>query len=561
VLFLPNQKNPNTMKTLLLFGAIALALSSFGQVPTYVPASNLVAWYEFSGNANDETGNGNNGTVLGATLTTDRFGSPNSAYSFDGIDDIIQINTIDNLTFEGDFSISLWCSFSDFINDYSHLIYGENEYIVFNGNGPTYGLDASRVSAYQGPLLNAPLRRIPYFQSGSQLIQGTDYHLTLIKDGNSAYLYVNGILETITPVNNLLSVPLGSYLQIGSGYTNTSNYCFHGDIDDVGIWDRALSECEIQELYSSQLLNTTGTDIQNACNTFDWIDGNTYTATNNTATWTETNAAGCDSIVTLNLTMTNSNTGTDTQTACDSYTWIDGNTYTAPNNTATWTETNAAGCDSVVTLDLTITNSNTGTDVQTACNTFDWIDGNTYTSDNNSATWTETNAAGCDSVVTLDLTITPLPDNNVTQAGSLLTADQTGATYQWLDCDDNNAQINGETNQSYTPTVTGNYAVEVTLNGCVDTSACFLVDYTGLSDLYAEIISIHPNPTSDVLTISGLNEVNGLRSMEITSTTGKLVMKIEELKEEIDVSKLPTGVYFLNIVHEKGVETIRFVKQ
>ena len=57
------------------------------------------------------------------------------------------------------------------------------------------------------------------------------------------------------------------------------------------------------------------------------------------------NASGCDSTVTLDLTITNSNTGTDVQTACDSYTWIDGNTYTTSNNSATWTLTNASGCD------------------------------------------------------------------------------------------------------------------------------------------------------------------------------------------------------------------------
>ena len=74
-------------------------------------------------------------------------------------------------------------------------------------------------------------------------------------------------------------------------------------------------------------------------------------------------------------------------------------------------------------------------------------------------------------------------DNTVTQNGALLSADQAGATYQWLACDDNNAQINGETNQTYTPSVTGNYSVEVTLNGCVDTSACKLVDFTGLDEI------------------------------------------------------------------------------
>ena len=67
--------------------------------------------------------------------------------------------------------------------------------------------------------------------------------------------------------------------------------------------------------------------------------------------------------------------------------------------------TNAAGCDSAVTLDLTINYSTLGTDVKTACESFTWIDGNTYTSSNNTATHILTNAAGCDSVVTLDLTI------------------------------------------------------------------------------------------------------------------------------------------------------------
>ena len=148
-----------------------------------------------------------------------------------------------------------------------------------------------------------------------------------------------------------------------------------------------------------------GIDTVEACDIYTWIDGLTYTASNNTATWTLTNAAGCDSVVTLNLTILESNTGTDEISACVSHTWIDGVTYTESNNTATWTLTNAEGCDSVVTLDLTIAQPNTGIDVVEACDSFTWIDGVTYTDDNNAATWTLTNAAGCDSVVTLNLTI------------------------------------------------------------------------------------------------------------------------------------------------------------
>ena len=114
--------------------------------------------------------------------------------------------------------------------------------------------------------------------------------------------------------------------------------------------------------------------------------------------------------------------GTDNQIACDNYTWIDGVTYTTSNNTATFTLTNVAGCDSLVTLNLTINNSNSGIDNQIACDSFTWIDGITYTSDNNSATHTLTNLAGCDSVVTLNLQIkaSSLDPSGVTSSDSVI---------------------------------------------------------------------------------------------------------------------------------------------
>ncbi|MBO7651204.1 MAG: hypothetical protein J6S84_00595, partial [Bacteroidales bacterium] len=151
--------------------------------------------------------------------------------------------------------------------------------------------------------------------------------------------------------------------------------------------------------------SNTGIDEQTACESYTWIDGITYTESTNEPTFTLTNAAGCDSIVTLHLTINRSNTGIDEQTVCDSYTWIDGVTYTASTNEPTFTLTNAAGCDSVVTLHLTINHSNTGIDEQTACDSYEWIDGVTYTESTNEPTFTLTNAEGCDSVVTLHLTI------------------------------------------------------------------------------------------------------------------------------------------------------------
>ena len=102
-----------------IFTSILLTLSAttFAQIPSYVPSNGLVGWWPFNGNANDESGNGNNGTVNGATLTTDRFGAADKAYSFDGVNDLIRVAHQTSLNLTGDYSISVW-----FIGDYQNII-------------------------------------------------------------------------------------------------------------------------------------------------------------------------------------------------------------------------------------------------------------------------------------------------------------------------------------------------------------------------------------------------------------------------------------------------------
>ena len=140
--------------------------------------------------------------------------------------------------------------------------------------------------------------------------------------------------------------------------------------------------------------------------------------------------------------------------ACDSLVWIDGVTYTANNNSATHHLTNSAGCDSLVTLDLTIIHGSSSTDTHSACDRFTWIDGNTYTSSNTTATYTGVNTAGCDSVVTLNLTIIKV-DKTTTTAGAKITSNQAGGTYQWIDCGNGFKNISGATKRSYTALVPG----------------------------------------------------------------------------------------------------------
>ena len=297
----------------------------------------------------------------------------------------------------------------------------------------------------------------------------------------------------------------------------------------------------------------TGTDVQNQCGPYLWIDGNTYTSNEFSATHTLTNMDGCDSVVTLNLTIGSPNSGTDVQTSCGPYMWIDGNTYTSDEFSATHTLTNMNGCDSVVTLNLTISNPTSSTDILTSCAPYLWIDGNTYASDEFSATHTLTNMAGCDSVITLNLTIITL-DNSVVLDADSITANQVGANYQWLDCDDNFSQILGETNQTFVAANNGNYAVEITKNGCVDTSVC--AEIIGLkiekNQLFS-LIEVYPNPSSGHITLSFSLEKNDF-TINLRAVSGKLLETFEahnqnEIDIEINESK---GVYYLEVIDSKN---------
>lgn len=199
------------------------------------------------------------------------------------------------------------------------------------------------------------------------------------------------------------------------GNTYTSSGVYEETLTSVYGCDSILRlNLTLNQSYNN-VLNVT------ACDSYTYR-GVTYTASTQIVHRFGFTTTGCDSLETLNLTIGHPNTGTDVISACGSHTWIDGITYTSSNNTATFVLPNMNGCDSTVTLNLTIKNSNTGTDVITACGSYTWIDGITYTSSNNTATHTLMNVAGCDSIVTLNLTINASPSvdapSNVTTCDS-----------------------------------------------------------------------------------------------------------------------------------------------
>jgi len=207
----------------------------------------------------------------------------------------------------------------------------------------------------------------------------------------------------------------------------------------------------------------------------------------------------------------------------------------------------------------------TAVDIQNQCGAFTWIDGNLYSSNNNTATFTLQNSAGCDSIVTLNLTINTL-SLSVSQSGNTLTANETNATYRWLDCNNNNTPIENATAQSFTPSQSGNYAVEITKNGCTEVSACIQVTITSIETLENSSTSfVFPNPANHYVSIALPDGMNS-KQLKLLDASGRIVhsspMPFSSEIKTIDISMYENGLYLLIIEFENGHSSInRIIKQ
>ncbi len=310
--------------------------------------------------------------------------------------------------------------------------------------------------------------------------------------------------------------------------------------------------------------SNSGNETVTVCDSYTWsANGVNYTS-GGTYTATLTNALGCDSVVTLNLTIQNSNSGNETVTVCDSYTWsANGVNYTS-GGTYTAMLTNVLGCDSVATLHLTINHSNQVDEMITACDAYTWpVNGVTYTT---SGTYNAsyTNALGCDSIHTLVLNISQA-DTTVTQNGTTLTANQVGATYQWLDCDNGYAPITGETNSTFVIPDNGNYAVEVSINGCVDTSACYSDGSVGIVEQsFGSNFNAYPNPTRDGRLVMHFGVVLEEVYVTVYNGLGQEVMKSTVRNTDqtiIHLDEAP-GVYSIELRNTAGKRVyVKAIKQ
>lgn len=249
------------------------------------------------------------------------------------------------------------------------------------------------------------------------------------------------------------------------------------------------------------------------------------------------------------------------QTACGSFT-LNNQTYTS-SGTYIQTISNSYGCDSTITVNLTILNNSSSSINPTSCNSYISPSGNYIWSVSGNYSDTIPNAIGCDSIITINLTINNA-DTSVTQSGPVLTANVMGASYQWVDCNNNYQAITGATSQTYSPTANGNYAVIVTENGCTDTSACYAVTNVGIHTASNNnTISIYPNPTKDTFTIVSTKLLNNATIM-VSSLLGQHIYKTEKINETsftIDISQQPKGIYIVEIIQENATQQIQIIKE
>ena len=377
-------------------------------------------------------------------------------------------------------------------------------------------------------------------------------------------LYIDGVVEatgnTTVPVNTSAS---GGF-QIGRR-NDGINY-FDGSIDEVRVWNVVRTQAQIQAAMNSEFCSLP----TNLVAYYKFNQGNA--GGNNAGLTSAINAVGSNNgtLSGFSLTGTSSNwvngasvstgstsPGNTSITACDSYTANTGAVWTTSGNYVD-TISSATGCDSIVNIALTILQSSSGSLTTTACNQYVSPSGNNVWTSSGTYTDVLTNAAGCDSVLTINLTINTV-DTNVLQNGIVLTSWATGATYQWLDCTNGFAPVAGATNQSFTPSANGTYAVRLDKNGCVDTSACYTVTGVGLVEMEDLGVSVYPNPTADIVRLSIRNPQNVTR-IALLNTLGQTLYSANTWLPEMDFSPYCTGIYLLQIETNNGIWVERVEK-
>lgn len=325
----------------LTFLTFFVASFATAQVPSYVPTNGLVGYWPFNGNANDESGNGNNGTVNGATLAADRFGEMDKAFRFDGVDDFIDITSLNNSSY-APVTYSLWFSANQLVT----VDFPLGNMVSLIGRDQAGIPNQGNIGIWNNPS-NSVNQQLAYYTGNTAQLFNFSPELNLwfnlvfvYSSSYSMSVYIDGI-----PVGDVvfdgsgLTADIPFRIGAGAGFDGVSTrFNWNGYIDDIGIWNRALTADEVLALYN-------GCDIASLA-----VSGNVTPTQFTQETYTYPNTVGS----TYNWTVTNGVIVTGQGTNSIDVTWANSGI-----GSVSVVETNASNCNGdEVTYDVVIIPTN-----------------------------------------------------------------------------------------------------------------------------------------------------------------------------------------------------------
>lgn len=294
-----------------------------------------------------------------------------------------------------------------------------------------------------------------------------------------------------------------------------------------------------------------------------------YTPPSGVVVWTAsgvytdawTSSDGCDSLIIIDLTILNNTVGNISASTCDSYVSPSGNYVWNTSGMHVDTLTNSIGCDSIVWVNLTVygeeytsTTVNACTEYVSPSGMYVWTENGTYFD-------TVASQYGCDSIIEIDLTVETV-DVSVEQEMTELKANATFASFRWLDCNDNYSAVAGATLNTFSSSTGGTFAAEVTQNSCVDTSDCYTIAALSVGTVDGEQFAVYPNPTNGLVTL----QFEGLQDnvdVTITNIVGQVVYQQSYGQtDKIDLNiNSDAGIYFIEFkTPQYNSELIKVIK-
>ena len=250
------------MKHILTLVTFVFATSCFGQVPDYMPTDGLLAWYPFSGNANDASGNGYHAIPYGAELTSDRLGLDSSAFYFDGSSKIVA--PVEAIPYGSDARTINLFFLSNSATPTEYATWNLQSIIASGTGAGGPSIFCLFVEGDYDGKLNTQTGSWQNMLLSEQPVQDGQWHMATVTYGGEntpIQLYLDGVLQGVTSPLSLNTPPTDLFI----GDAPWATLFFDGFVDDVSIWEVALSEEQILGLYS-QNQPVYGCTNEEACN-------------------------------------------------------------------------------------------------------------------------------------------------------------------------------------------------------------------------------------------------------------------------------------------------------